>query len=42
MNTNLAEIVPEVLEEQFNRFKGETVVESKELIKLMDNPLIML
>jgi hypothetical protein len=44
MNTNLAEIVPEVLEEEFNKFKLNNMMESQldQIKDLMNNPLIML
>ena len=44
MQTALAELVPEVLEEEFNNFKSSVLVENqlKEVDDLMQNPLIML
>jgi hypothetical protein len=44
MQTALAELVPEVLEEEFNNFKASVLVENhlKEVDDLMQNPLIML
>lgn len=44
MSTEIADIVPEVLEEEFNNFKHSSMMETqlKEVEDLMSNPLIML
>lgn len=44
MQTNMAEIIPEVLEEEFNKFKLNLMVDNEldQIDRLMENPLIML
>jgi len=44
MRTNMAEIVPEVLEEEFNQFKLNLMMDTQldQIEDLMSNPLIML
>eukprot|EP00356_Strombidium_inclinatum_P016214 CAMPEP_0170483572 /NCGR_PEP_ID=MMETSP0208-20121228/3254_1 /TAXON_ID=197538 /ORGANISM="Strombidium inclinatum, Strain S3" /LENGTH=58 /DNA_ID=CAMNT_0010756683 /DNA_START=3216 /DNA_END=3392 /DNA_ORIENTATION=- len=44
MKTNLKELVPEVLEEEFDKFKNNQMIETqlKQIFDLMRNPLIML
>ena len=44
MMTNMAEIVPEVLEEEFNNFKINLMMDTQldQIDQLMSNPLIML
>jgi hypothetical protein len=44
MLTEMAEILPEVLEEEFNNFKHSSMMETqlKDIDDLMKNPLIML
>jgi hypothetical protein len=44
MSTNLAELVPEILEEEFNKFKQNSLNDKHldQMRDLMKNPLIML
>lgn len=44
MSTNLAEIVPEILEEEFNKFKKNSLDDKHldHMRDLMKNPLVML
>ena len=44
MRTGMAEIVPEVLEEEFNQFKSNLMMDTQldQIESILKNPLIML